>query len=464
MKSWLPSVVWLTSVTLCSLFVATAQAVEIGGAVREANGGLAEITVSGDVVPAVGDAAEIYFKIPGGDDEVPVAKGKVTAVAGPSVSVKIEEASGNVAKDQLVRFNSEQPQNTQPVPKSDAPITAPSNGATVAGANAPPAGALRELYRIREGFNCAAFSPDGRRIVSGGTGYGDRNGQWVAIPPAVVVWDVATGKEIRRMVGHRQGISSVAFSPDGQRIVSGSRDKSMRIWNAQTGAAIRNLPTPDGYYDGLAAWSPDGKQILACASGSTRLHLWDAVTGEQVREFVGLSGPSFHAILFSPDGRRAVTPGLSDIRIWDMSGREVRRIIHKDGRVAMATCAAISPDGRLLVTGEGMRPGTARLWDVDPEKDIRFEPGTERVEEVRGFVGNADVVSAVAFSPNGQRILTGGGDQTVRLWDVATGKELLKIDAQVGRGGVSSVRFSPDGRTILAAGNGGVAVWALPGQ
>jgi hypothetical protein len=162
---------WFSSLALWSLLAAMAHAAEIGGAVRAAGEGRAEIAVSGDLVPSVGDPAEIYFKIPGGDDEVSVAKGKVAAVAGDSVSVKIEDATGTVAKDQRVRFTSGNPQKktAAKVPASPAvqPAAPPRPDRPIAPQAAPPVNGPIHFDAEKLGtFAANTFAQRGVRFVA----------------------------------------------------------------------------------------------------------------------------------------------------------------------------------------------------------------------------------------------------------------------------------------------------------
>ena len=222
------------------------------------------------------------------------------------------------------------------------------------------------------------------------------------------LWDVTTGKELRRFEGHTSFVVAVAFSPDGRRILSAghSPDDSLRVWDAETGKEMRRLRGPENAVRNVA-FSPDGRWALT--GGTTQPHtlrLWDLESGKVLDRFqhkyeaVGLA--------FSPDGRRALSGGL----------------VH------------MSPDG-----------AATWLWDVASGK------------ELQSFYEFGGDISCVAFSPDGRQFLSASRSETVRLWDVASGRELhcLQTPAMV-----HSVAFSPDGRRALSAGGGGGGAVGVP--
>ncbi len=175
-------------------------------------------------------------------------------------------------------------------------------------------------------------------------------------------WDIATGAERRVLKGHSDSVTAVAFSPNSQLIVSGSRDKTVRVWDI-TGAERRVL---EGHLSPVSAvaFSPDGRLIVSGARDST-VRVWDAATGAE---------------------RRVLEAFLR----WDDP-------------------VAFSPDGQLIVSGSS--DGTARVWDA--------ATGVERCA-LKGYWGS---VKAVAFSPDSRLIVSGSGDETVRVWDAATGAQ-----------------------------------------
>jgi S1-C subfamily serine protease len=256
-------------------------------------------------------------------------------------------------------------------------------------------------------------------------------------------------KPIRRFEGHTDSVNSVAFSPDGLLIASGSHDGTVRLWDVQTGTEMRRIEAHRKAYTGVlsVAYSPDGRSIASGDHDGT-VQLWDVQTGKEIRRLEGHTD-SVVSVTFSPDGRRIASGGWDEtVRLWDVeTGKEIRRLerdidVHRKARPpdsaynVVANSVAFSPDSRLIVSN-GI-PGIVLLWDVQTGK------------ETRRFKGHTDIVRSVAFSPDGRRIASGGVDRTVLLWDVQTGEEIWRLSPYTFE--VYSVAFSSDGRWIASGG------------
>jgi len=277
--------------------------------------------------------------------------------------------------------------------------------------------------------NSVAFSPDGKRIVTGSRDDTAR------------IWDAETGKELQKLEGYASTVNSVAFSPDGKRIVTGSRDDTARIWDAETGKELQKLEGHTGTVNSVAL-SPDGKRIVTGSDDRTA-RIWDAETGKELQKLEGHAS-TVNSVAFSPDGKRIVT-GSDDrtTRIWDAeTGRELRKLEGHTGRV---NSVAFSPDGKKIITGS--RDDT-RIWDAETGRELR---------KLEGHTGR---VNSVAFSPDGKKIITGSDDRTARIWDAETGKELQKLEGYAST--VNSVAFSPDGKKIVTGSTDGTArIWDI---
>ncbi|MBV9123883.1 MAG: WD40 repeat domain-containing protein, partial [Planctomycetes bacterium] len=305
---------------------------------------------------------------------------------------------------------------------------------TAVSVQAPPAKAADEVRRF-EGHTgpvkSVAFSPDGRYVLSG-SGWPDGD-------KTIRLWDVASGKELRRFGGHTEEVESVAFSPDGRRAVTGGDrsvtggDRNVHLWDVESGKETGAL---EGHTGGVTsvAWSSDSRRILTGALDPT-LRLWDPVTGKEVLRLE--TGVWSESVALSPDGRQALSGGRDNIvRLWDLgTGKEVRRL---EGHTGELYSVAFSPDGRQALSGGADK--TIRLWDLATGK------------EVRRFEGHTDRVACLAFSPDGRRALSASWDKTVRLWDVDSGRELHRFEGH--RDYAECVAFSPDGRYALSGGGG----------
>ena len=263
-----------------------------------------------------------------------------------------------------------------------------------------------------------AFSPDGRQIVSGSS------------DNTLKVWDVATGQETLTLKGHTAPVWSVAFSPDGRRIVSGSSDNTLKVWDVATGQETLTLKGHTGSVMSVV-FSPDGRRIVSGSEDKT-LKVWDAATGQETLTLKGHTG-SVMSVAFSPDGRRIVS-GSEDktLKVWDAAtGQETLTL---KGHTGSVWSVAFSPDGRRIVSGSDDK--TLKVWDAATG------------QETLTLKGHTVWVASVAFSPDGRRIVSGSGDKTLKVWDAATGQETLTLKGHTLW--LASVAFSPDGRRIVS--------------
>jgi eukaryotic-like serine/threonine-protein kinase len=274
---------------------------------------------------------------------------------------------------------------------------------------------LHTLRGFLGNVNSAVFSPDGQRIL---TGSDDKLAK---------LWDAATGRELFTLKGHRAEIKSVAFSPDGQRIVTGSEDQTAKVWDAVTRRELRTLRGHRALI-GSVAFSPDGQRIVTGSDDRTA-KVWEAASG---RELLTLDthGNVFY-VAFSPDGRRIATANWTTARVWEAAtGRELLKL---EGGGAEYRCLAFSPDSQRIVTG-GFKQA-AQVWDVANGRKLTT------------LAGHRGTMRSVAFSPDGERILTGSEDQTAKVWDAVSGQELFTLKGHTA--GLLSVGFSPDGQRIV---------------
>ncbi len=274
----------------------------------------------------------------------------------------------------------------------------------------------------------AAFSPDGQTALSG-----DYSG-------VLILWDVATGTPIKRIHDPSGLVTMIAFSPDGRTVVSvdGVLDDSVKIWDVASGDLLHRLT---GHTDQICsvAYSPDGR-YLASGARNGELILWDVNAGTEVRRFAGLND-SVNSLAFSPAGQTLLS-GSTDLGLvlWNVAtGEQIRSM---DAGVVSAV--AYSPDGKTILSGLGAgTSGTLTLWDAST--------GTE----IRRYIGHPAPITSVAFSPDGRTFLSGSVDGSLRLWYVNSGAEAQRIQRS---DGVESVAVSPDGQLALSGARDGSVV------
>ena len=299
-------------------------------------------------------------------------------------------------------------------------------------------------------------------------------GTILAVATTIGIWlyDAKTGEELNLLTGHTASVLSVAFSPDGQTIASGSSDATIRLWDAGTGTHIETLTVhTDPFYGGRVysvAFSPDGN-TLASGSGNpsvsgnedATVRLWDVNTGEHIRTFTGHTD-WVYSVAFSPDGN-TLASGSSDetIRLWDVStGEHIRTFT---GHTSTVWSVAFSPDGNTLASRSGNphvanEDATIRLWDAGT--------GTH-IETLTVHINwSYNRVYSVAFSPDGNTLASASedlwsGNGTIYLWDVSN-RTYRTLTTGHTSGSVLSVAFSPDGNTLTSGSeNGTIHLWDM---
>jgi WD40 repeat protein/energy-coupling factor transporter ATP-binding protein EcfA2 len=278
-------------------------------------------------------------------------------------------------------------------------------------------GPVRRFEGHTDDVSSVAFSPDGRQVVSGSS------------DGSLILWDVGTGEALRIFQGHDSNVGSVAFSPDGQQVVSVSL-RTLIVWDVGTGEALRTFQGHTGFVFSVAL-SPDGSQVVSGSSDRT-LILRDVGTGAALRTLQGHE-LAVSSVAFSPDGRQVVSGSFDDTLIlWDVGTGEALRAFQGHGSDVFSV--AFSPDGSQVVSGSV--DGALILWDV----------GTGAA--LRTLQGHDDGVTSVAFSPDGRQVVSGSYDDTLILWDAATGAVLRTFQGHTDA--VTSVAFSPEGRQVVS--------------
>jgi serine/threonine protein kinase len=292
---------------------------------------------------------------------------------------------------------------------------------------------LKTLSGHRDRVNSVAFSPDGKTIVSGSN------------DETIKLWDAASGKLKQTLNGHSNMVETAAFSPDGQTIASGSRDNTIKLWDAANGLLKQTLRGHSDWVESVA-FSPDGRTIASGSHDGT-IRLWDAATGTLKQTLNGHSS-YVNSVAFSPDGKTIVSGSSDDTtKLWDAATGTLKQTL--SGNDDVVTCVAFSPDGKTIVSA---------LYD----DTIKFEhAGTTTFMQILNKENQTG--STFALSPDGKTIVTGSSDNIFKLWDVATGT--LKQTFSGHSSSVYSLAFSPDGKTIASGSNDTtIKLWRVPSR
>jgi WD40 repeat protein len=311
--------------------------------------------------------------------------------------------------------------------------------------------------------NSVAISPDGQILVSGSD------------DKTITIWDLSTGQELRTLTGHSESVNSVAISPDGQILVSSSHTvvsvrtvvnynseshtavmgnvyntiNKIKIWQLSTGQELRTL---EGDASVLSlAISPDG-QILVSGSADNTIKIWQLSTGEELRTLTGHS-ESVNSVAISPDGQILVS-GSDDktIEIWQLSTGQKLRTLTGAGSI---NSLAISPDGQILASSHTVMGSMGCLFDTTI-KIWQLSTGVELRTLTVDF--ELDIIS-LAISPDGQTLVI-GGDGTITIWDLSTGQELGTLTGH--SDSVNSVAISPDGQTLVSgSADNTIMIWRV---
>jgi WD40 repeat protein len=338
---------------------------------------------------------------------------------------------------------------------------------------------IRTFEGYKEGVisdvNSVAFSPGGKYIVSGGEDC------------TLKLWEVGSGRLIRTFEGHESRVYSVAFSPDGKYVVSGSGDKTLKLWEAGSGRLV--LFIKHKHSVNSVAFSPDGKYIVSGSDNDwedeeKNLKLWEAGSGRLVctytyKEFVGYvdvdenidfrleeqSLKSIFSVAFSPDGKRIISGGEDGtLKLWEAGN--LQHILTFKEHEDYVQSVAFNPDGKYIVSGS--HDGTLKLWEAESGCLIRtfegYEGGFVKVGNEKFSKGG---VNSVAFSPDGNYIVSGSGnnwsrsyDKNLKLWETASGRLIRTFEGH--ERGVNSVVFNPDGKYIVSGScDGTLKLWGL---
>jgi WD40 repeat protein len=262
------------------------------------------------------------------------------------------------------------------------------------------------------------FSPDGKKVLSGS---GDAT---------VKLWNLDSGKAEKTFVGHTLNILAVTLSPDGKEMLTGSMDKTARLWKMGSERAEKTFI---GHKECVisVAFSPDGKKVLTGSDDNTA-KLWDIESEKVEKTFIGHT-KSVIAVSFSRDGKKILTASSDKlVKLWDIENEKAEKTFTCYTAVVYNVVVAFSSDGKKILTSNG---DDTKLWDIQSGKAEKT------------FIGHQGYVTALAFSQDGKKVLTGSRDNTAKLWDIESEKAEKTFIGHIE--GVTTVAFSPDGKKVL---------------
>jgi WD40 repeat protein len=291
---------------------------------------------------------------------------------------------------------------------------------------AQPVRTSPELYLTLQGHTntimSVQFSPDGKKILTGSRDH------------TVRIWDGESGRELGKLEGHTQGVNCAHFSPDGKKIVTCAFDSTVRIWDVESRRELKKRDFKDPIFS--ARFSPDGKKIVTgCGDSTAKICIWDEEL-EIAGSLKGYRGPIFSA-QFSPDGKKIMACSNGNACIWkEDTGIELKTL---NGHTAQ-----FSPDGKKIVTTN------------DNAQILNAESG----QELKKLEGHTGYVHSAQFSRDGKKVITGSSDKTVRIWDAESGVEHKKLEGHTGI--IYSVHFSPDAKKVVTGSSDNtVRIWAV---
>ena len=340
----------------------------------------------------------------------------------PEIFIEIEKEIEDVSCDDFIRIKLK-----DKLPKKPSEPVEPPKPVT------PQPNDFQELRTLMEHSNSVisvAASPDGKYLASGSWDH------------TVIIWDAESGACMLILEGHSNNVSSVCWSPDGKYLASGSWDKTVIIWDAESGACMLILEG-HSYTVESVSWSPDGK-YLASGSIDETLIIWDAESGQKLKTLEGHFG-SVESVSWSPDGKYLASGSMdSTLIIWDAKSGESLKTLkgHFDGVESVCW----SPDGKYLASGANDK--TVKIWDA------------KSGEELKTLKGHYFDVYSVCWSPDGKYLASGSWDKTVIIWDAKSGEKLKTLEGH--SDWVRSVCWSPDGK-YLASGSRDdtVRIWGV---
>jgi WD40 repeat protein/Cdc6-like AAA superfamily ATPase len=294
---------------------------------------------------------------------------------------------------------------------------------------------MRVLEGHTDVVKCVSITSDGNRVISGSQ------------DKTLRIWDLESGRCINTLEGHTDDVECVSITPDGDKAISGSRDKTLRVWDVENGKCLNIL---EGHTRSILCVNitADGSAAISGSQDST-LRLWDLENGQCIRIFEGHKAPVIN-VSITPDRRKAVSgSGDTTLRMWNIASGQCIRIIEDQSPV---TSVIITPDGKKVVSA-GTRSDiyidrTLRVWDPGSGQCLKTLEGHERA------------IKSISISRNGKTAVSGSGDGTLRVWDLESGSCIKTFKGH--KDEIESVSITPDAKiAVSGSADRTIRVWDL---
>ena len=281
-------------------------------------------------------------------------------------------------------------------------------------------------------INTVAITPNGKYVVSGSEDC------------TIRVWDFDTGGLASTLEGHKDSVNAIAITPNGKYVVSGSNDRSIQIWNLETGEFIRALKGHEGWVNAVAV-TPDGKHVVSGSSDRT-IRIWSLESGELAKTLEG-HDDWVNTVAVTPNGKYIIS-GAKDctIRIWNMETGELEKTLK--GHINQVMAIAVTLDGKYIISGA--KDYTTCIWDME----------TGELSKIFGEQDTVFSVKAVAVTPNGKYIISGSDDSTIRIWNLETSELVRTLEGH--NGWINAIAVTPNGKYIVSGSyDRTIRVWDL---
>jgi WD40 repeat protein len=348
----------------------------------------------------------------------------------------------------------------------------------------PPGGRLLRIFTgHRDSVNAVAVTSDGKRVISGSS------------DTTVKVWNLDTGEEVFNLTGHRDSVNAVAITSDGKRVISGSSDTTVKAWNLDTGEEVFNLTGHTGSVNAVAVTS-DGKRVVSGSSDIT-VKVWNLDTGEETLTFTGhcdsvnradVTPDSVTAVTITPDDKWVISGAAASqlrktgssrtsssfdssfdqyswlprgrCKVWDLNtGKEILDLEPSLRIMGEVHAIVVTPNGELMISGTSL--GLLRGWNLkigkkNKPREVEKLPTPikflRRVVRTRnknfGVFGHSDKVKALTLTSDGNQLISGSFDTTVKVWNLDTGEKILSLTGHTGS--VNAVAVTPNGKWVIS--------------